>query len=131
MSICQWSHKSDVCIYQNHECGDETFDIYVRGFTATPDSQSISSLREADMKGDNHIEVMEDWKACDKATTWYQLDSGYPDTEYVTTFTVYTIEDLADVACQMHKNNIRIPSETFCKIITMLCGKELDSVATV
>lgn len=128
MSICRWSHKSDVYIYQPDGCGEETFVIHVRGMTATEDSQDIPTLE--DMLDDAWVTgacvtgVRRRWKELQKEIEWEPLESVYseaPDT--TTTWSVDSVEELADLLFLMQKDGVRVPPQAFAAVVTMLCEK--------
>ena len=133
MSICRWSHKSDVYIYQPADCGEEVFVIHVRGMTATEDSQDIPTLGEfidkAYLKGWSSSEAIKQYNyqyqnPADRVE-WKPLESIYSESSNTTTtWSVDSVEELADLLFLMQKDGVRIPPKAFAAVVTMLCEKE-------
>lgn len=127
MSICRWGHKSDVYIYQAADCDEETFVIHVRGMTATEDSQGIPTLDDIldDTEFKKGTDAIKHYLELQKEVKWKPLQSIYAENAYTTTtWSVDSVEELADLLYSMQEDGVRIPPHAFTAVVTMLCEKE-------
>jgi len=132
MSLCRWSHKSDVYIYITY---DGAYSVNVRGTTADEASQSLDTIAErlekASIRGelDDYKAIVEDGKATLQGVVWKPLESKYAGNRdnvlACNTYVVENVDDLIDLLIDMRKDGVRVPREVFAYLHSNL-SQELE-----